>query len=263
MRIAWYKLIASKVVTRYWPVVIVAWIALAVGLKSVAPRWNNIAADGDLAFLPDTVPSSMGLRALNDAFPGTVSRSQMVMVFANEQQELSAFDLAYALDVARRLHWLVATSARESLSENSSVATSAEGHFQGGDSSTRAQVDHLLVELARDNLTEAIEIEEELSAFIDENLPQIAFQRLPNAYQMRGEILEQLGETDQALLDFDTAKLLLEERVPVLSEDLPSWYGALHDVWSWRNAIVGHKLASEDKHARLLTIQLDTEFCDP
>ena len=47
----WYKLIVSKIVTRYWPFVIAGWLVLAVTLRMVAPAWNSIAADGDLHFL--------------------------------------------------------------------------------------------------------------------------------------------------------------------------------------------------------------------
>ena len=73
----WYKLIVSKIVTRYWPLVIASWLVLAVTLRMLAPEWNSIAADGDLQFLPDDVPSAIGQRTMDSAFPGTQSRSQM------------------------------------------------------------------------------------------------------------------------------------------------------------------------------------------
>ena len=80
--IGWYKIVVSKLVTQYWPMVIGCWIVLAIVMRSIAPLWETIAADGDLAFLPANVPSAIGQRALVASFPAMQSRSQMVMIFA-------------------------------------------------------------------------------------------------------------------------------------------------------------------------------------
>ena len=100
----WYKLIAGRIVTRYWPAVIVAWIGLAVLLRLIAPDWDSIAADGDLQFLPSYVPSAIGQKTLDEAFPGEQARSQMVLVFASRSDKPEPGNLLVALDVARRLH---------------------------------------------------------------------------------------------------------------------------------------------------------------
>ncbi len=257
MRAAWYKLTASKIVTQYWFPVIAAWIVFAVTLRIFAPAWDDIAADGDLSFLPKTVPSSIGMRALEDAFPGSVTRSQMVLVVANPSQELAAADLALALDISRHLHWLAAHAAWGKL-QNADAAL--PGQSADVDAQRLGAIDSALAEVVRDNLTEAIEIESELSSFLEDVGRGDRFRRLPDLFLMRGELFEQLGEPEQAAVDLDTNKLIREQETPLLDDALPDWHAAVRDVWSWRNAIVGHKLASSDQHARLISIQLDTEF---
>ncbi|MEZ6136755.1 MAG: MMPL family transporter [Pirellulaceae bacterium] len=275
-KLGWYKLLASRLVTRYWPLVILAWISLAILLRSLAPAWDSIAADGDLAFLPDSVPSSIGQRALENAFPGSGTRSQIVIVAANESAPLANGDIALVLDLARRLHWLAAESAwRELRSSHSEQeerltpilqAAPVAASEQGATSAIapvapeQARIaDSVLAEIVRDNLTEAIEIENSLSKYFAER-ESGNFRRLPDAYRIRGELLSMLGDVDAAAADIDTAKLMREQATPTLDNALPDWFSAVRDVWSWRNSVVGHKLQSGDGHAKLIAIQLGTEF---
>ncbi len=257
MRAAWYKLVASKILTQYWFAVIAVWILLAVILGLSAPAWKEVAADGDLSFLPASVPSSIGMRALEDAFPGSVTRSQMALVVANPEQELTSADLALALDIARHLHWLAAHAAWTKLQTATAFAAVPANEL---DTQQLQAIDTALAEVVRDNLTEAIEIEGELSGFFEGVQRGDQFRRLPDTYRIRGELLAKLGEAEAAAIDLDTDKLLSEQNTPLLSNPLPAWYSAMRDVWTWRNAIVGHKLASTDRQARLISIQLDTEL---
>jgi len=257
VRGAWYKLVASKIVTQYWFPVIAVWMLLAVILRLSAPAWKDIAADGDLSFLPASVPSAIGMRALEDAFPGSVTRSQMALVVANLEYELASADLALALDIARHLHWLAAQAAWTKLQTTTASAVVPATEL---DEQQLKAIDIALVEVVRDNLTEAIEIEGELSRFFEEAQRGDQFRRLPDTYRIRGELLTRLGEAEAAAIDLDTDKLLREQNTTLINEPLPAWYTAMRDVWTWRNAIVGHKLASADRRARLIAIQLDTEF---
>jgi putative drug exporter of the RND superfamily len=260
-RYAWYKLFASKLVTRYWWLVIVAWVAAAVMLKAISPAWDEVAADGDLAFLPSTVPSAVGQQALEDAFPGSVTRSQMILVLATQQQALSPGDIAYALDVARHLHWWAAESAWKELKKTGRTAPASLAAATTELSAEQVQLhDTALIEVAKDNLTEAIEIELALAKFYEAHEIGDKFERLPNAYQVRGELYTILSEQDSAAVDLDTAKLMREQATPVLENALPDWFPAVRDVWSWKNAVVGHKLQSNDKRAKLIAVELGTEF---
>lgn len=268
MGVGWYKLTMSKFVTRYWLLVIGGWITVAVLLRALAPAWSDIAADGDLAFLPSTVPSAVGQRELVAAFPGMSARSAMVMVVANQEEPLGLGDLALAMDVARRLHWAAARNTwavlegaeqkyatEDSPLENSSLDTS---------SNSQVSLDRAIAaESTIDNLSEAIEIEEILGRYLQSVTPDATFLRLPDAYRLRGELLNKYGDASQqaqAALDLDTATLMREQQTPTLADELPSWGKNIQDVWSWRHPVVGHKLGSNEAHARLIHLQLGSDF---
>ena len=246
----WYKLIASRIVTRYWPLVIASWLVLVITLRYAAPAWDSIAADGDLQFLPDNVPSAIGQRTLDAAFPGTQSRSQMMLVFANVAEKPTAGDVFAALDVARRLHWFAAST----LLKDSALPPVPwiANKFSRRDS--------VLIETIQDNLNQAIEIDEELSRFAGAQNPPLEFARLPNTYALRGQVFERLGKAAEAADDFGVAKLMLEQNTPVIEAEQPRWATHLRDVWTWRHPVVGHKLLSSDKHARLIAVQLGNDF---
>ena len=246
----WYKLIASKIVTRYWPFVIAGWLIIVVALRLLAPSWNSIAADGDLQFLPDNVPSAIGQRTMDTAFPGTQSRSQMVLVFASQTSKPAAGDVFVALDVARRMHWFAATSL---LSDE----RLPKPPWSADQLSRR---DAVLIETIQDNLDQAIEIDEELSRFAGAQSPPIQFSRLPNTFALRAKLLENIGKANESNEDFGVAKLMIEQSSPVISLEQPLWAKHLRDVWTWRHPVVGHKLLSADKHARLIAVQLGNDF---
>ncbi len=83
-------------VGRWWWAVILGWIAVAVALRMVAPRWDAIAHDGNLAYLPAEMTSAQGERLLREAFPHSAAKSQVVVVVARDDRPLEAEDLAVA-----------------------------------------------------------------------------------------------------------------------------------------------------------------------
>ena len=246
----WYKLIASKLVTRYWPLVIVGWLVLVTVLRISAPSWDSIAADGDLQFLPEDVPSAIGQRTMDAAFPGTQSRSQMMLVFANNSKRPAQGDVFVALDIARRLHWFAATS----LLNDASLPKPPWSVEQ------LSRRDAVLIETIQDNLDQAIEIDEELNRFAAAQLPPLEFKRLPNTFEQRGKVLANLGKDQESSDDLGVAKLMTEQQLPVIASEQPLWAKHLRDVWTWRHPVLGHKLLSSDKHARLIAVQLGNDF---
>lgn len=89
----------GRLVTRYWPWVILAWIAFAVAINVVAPRWDDITYDGDLAYLPSRMTSVRGEQLLAEAFPDYRARSQMAIVVERPDGPLTDadFDVVDAL----------------------------------------------------------------------------------------------------------------------------------------------------------------------
>ncbi len=246
----WYKLIVGRIVTRHWPYVIASWVLVVVVLRLCAPSWDSIAADGDLQFLPDDVPSAIGQRTMDKAFPGTQSRSQMVVVFASNARKVASGDIFVALDVARRLHWYAATSL---LADDSLPPPP-------WDLDQLSRRNSVLIETIQDNLDQAIEIDEELGRFAGSQSPPIDYKRLTDTLLLRSKLSENLGKLPEANEDLSVAKLIVEQGEKVVSAEQPEWAKHLRDVWTWRHPVVGHKLLSADKHARLITVQLGNDF---
>ena len=87
-------------VARRWPWVIALWVLIAVGLNRAAPRWEDVTHDGDLAYLPASMPSVEGQLLLSRAFPDNLSKSELAIVIERPRGKLSSSDLAWADNLA-------------------------------------------------------------------------------------------------------------------------------------------------------------------
>ncbi len=96
----------GEFVARHWLAVIGAWTALAIGVHLVAPRWQDVAQDGDLAYLPDRMPSVQGERLLAKAFPDNQDKSQIALVVEREGAALQPHDLQVARQLVDRCEQL-------------------------------------------------------------------------------------------------------------------------------------------------------------
>ena len=67
----------GKLVSRYWVLVILFWVVLAVGAQIVAPAWDDVTQDGDLKYLPARMTSVRGSQLLLDAFPESKAKGQL------------------------------------------------------------------------------------------------------------------------------------------------------------------------------------------
>src|SRR5690348_17159944 len=92
----------GAVVTRHSRSVLALWIVLAVGLHLVAPRWNDVIRDGDLAYLPASMPSSRGAQLLGAAFPEERGRSEIAVIVERPSTPLSTADLLWSDGLAER-----------------------------------------------------------------------------------------------------------------------------------------------------------------
>ncbi|MFO0944316.1 MAG: MMPL family transporter, partial [Pirellulales bacterium] len=265
----WFQLLAnypwfvSRLVTNHWPWVIGGWIVIIILVRSIAPSWNDIAADGDLAFLPADVPSSIGRRAVEEAFPGSQSRSQMMIVLSRDSEKLTPGDLAVGLDVARRLHWMAARNAWSQVDLEAMQFEQAKTPGQRSESSaggTKKQVlSSLISESLQDNLKQLIEIENDLAQFIEAKDPDHNLPRQIEAHDILSKLYEAIGDNANAEVERDTVKAIREQNVPTLDGDLKPWAKSILDIYTWRSRVVGHKLDAKGR-ARLIAVQLGTEF---
>src|SRR5687768_1133789 len=92
----------GNLIARNWIAIVLAWFALAVGLGLVAPRWNDITHDGDLAYLPSRMPSVVGERLMSTAFPTNRARSTIALIVERDAAALTAADIAWTESLARQ-----------------------------------------------------------------------------------------------------------------------------------------------------------------
>ena len=58
----------GQFVARWWPGVLVFWLALAGALRFAAPVWDQVTSDGDFAYLPGRMSSVHAEAVLDGAF---------------------------------------------------------------------------------------------------------------------------------------------------------------------------------------------------
>lgn len=88
--------ILGTLVARRWIAVLVGWAVVAGLIHAVAPRWDDVAYDGDLAFLPKTMPSVQGEKLFREAFPEALAKSQVILVIARTDGPLGDQDYQIA-----------------------------------------------------------------------------------------------------------------------------------------------------------------------
>lgn len=72
----------GKLVTRNWPILLIVWIGLLIGLKFVAPAWNEVAVEGQFTFLPSDAQSRRAEDLLDQAFPNDRGDSSFVLLLS-------------------------------------------------------------------------------------------------------------------------------------------------------------------------------------
>jgi putative drug exporter of the RND superfamily len=86
----------------HWGPIVVAWVLLACLLHAVAPRWDQVTHDGDLAYLPDNLPSTEGERLMARAFPEQRAKSQVAIVVERPGAALATPDWLWSDSLADR-----------------------------------------------------------------------------------------------------------------------------------------------------------------
>ena len=72
----------GRLIARHWILVIVSWIAIVALTLWLAPRWDDVTHDGDLAYLPVEQASRRAERMMEEAFPENRAKSQICFVLA-------------------------------------------------------------------------------------------------------------------------------------------------------------------------------------
>lgn len=72
--------ILGRIVSGWWPVVLVGWAVVVLGLWYAAPSWAQISKSGQFAYLPADAPSRQAEEMFDQAFPGQRASSRIVLV---------------------------------------------------------------------------------------------------------------------------------------------------------------------------------------
>jgi len=94
----------GRAVSKYWLLVIVAWIVILFVVGQIAPPWDQVTHDGDFAYLPAEMPSVIGERLTREAFPQQRAKSEMAIVIARDDRPLEADDLRVADLLSQRFY---------------------------------------------------------------------------------------------------------------------------------------------------------------
>jgi len=248
--------------------VIVGWVLVVALLRWVSPAWDEVTRDGDLAYLPDEMPSVVGEQLLTDAFPHTRAKSQIAFFVARDDRNFDKDDQAVADDLARRLKNLhgVAALARGDRLAAEAERLRAQGKTDESDSTSKRS--KTTFGQAKDALDEAVWLDEDLAEYWEareESADQETrdFEppaRLAAAYHNRSLANRRLGKEEDAATDREIATdwdpALAGQQgkfVPEYADELP-----ILDVWTWRDEAFGKKLST--KRARLVIVQLSNEF---
>ncbi|MBI3839497.1 MAG: MMPL family transporter, partial [Planctomycetia bacterium] len=89
-------------ISRHWGPIVLAWVTLAFALHALAPRWDQVTHDGDLAYLPENLPSTEGERLLAQAFPEQRAKSQIAIVVERPGTRLTMADMLWSDSLADR-----------------------------------------------------------------------------------------------------------------------------------------------------------------
>ena len=89
-------------ISRHWLLVLICWVVIPVGIKLLAPSWDDVCRDGDFAYLPARMTSARGEKLIGEAFPDLASKSEIVVLVARPGGKLREEDREIASRLAEK-----------------------------------------------------------------------------------------------------------------------------------------------------------------
>lgn len=258
-------------VTRHWLAVIVGWILVVVLLGWLAPNWDDVTRDGDLAFLPPQMPSVRGEQLLSDAFPRDRAKSEIAVYVGRDKGALLGDELTVAYDLARQFKNLHGAAALHRAGQQSAEADRLRKGGREEAAAAASQRAEKLLAQAEAALDEAIRLDDLLQEYWQKKdaaakkkaLPPDTVRRqdrLAAAFHNRSLVYSQLGKQQEAKEDAKRARELdavLGNRGPQPCPEEAKRL-ALLDVWTWQDEVFGEKL--QKKEVRVILLNLSNEF---
>jgi len=260
----------GRFVSRHWLTVIVGWVLVVALLRWTAPKWDDITRDGNLAYLPEVMPSVVGDQLLSEAFPHTRAKSHIAFFVARDDRNLDNDDLSVAYGLARRLKNLHGARALAQGERLAAEASALRTEGKADEAELASQRSEAAFATSQEALDEAVRLDEMLAKFWDKKAEQAEADqqqldrpaRLASVFHNRALLHERCGNAEEAATDREIAAELDASLagfgatcVPEAAADLP-----ILDVWTWRDEVFGKRLSK--KRARLIILQLSSEFMD-
>ncbi|MEM6688653.1 MAG: MMPL family transporter [Planctomycetota bacterium] len=250
---------------RFW--VVAAWIVAAAMCLIFAPRFSEVALDGDFDYLPPGMSSVVGGRLLDDAFVGVRSRSQIVFVLGKRSRlesdsKLTRGDSIVSLDFLRRLHHRLAE-----VNIRRANRLGMPEKIDGEISDYQREAWYGPMEIAVDSLDRAIMVDEKLYDALGDNVADFKEQglyepRMAIAYWDRGKARERIGAKPESVeQDFEVALILnpeLPTQVLPIDERPLEAFDPWLDAMDWSDSLIGSNLTTTG--ARLAIIQSESEL---
>ncbi|OYP36527.1 MMPL family transporter [Rhodopirellula sp. MGV] len=254
--------LAKTTTSRPW-VTMLGWVLITAAFVFFAPRWTDIAYDGDFEYLPDQMNTVAAAKVLDEAFPGERARSEVVLVLGRDKTQegghvaLSDLDLMVGDDLLRRLHHRLAEVCWQRairLGYESGPIDEAPDECRPWLERAQVALDHSVTVDAR--------FYEAYQQFVPDTAPSLTEPRMAISYYDRWQLAMLIGaDPDKADGDLEDARLLMpdieSEVIPIADRELGSW-DAMLDLLSWDDTILGSLLSKPA--ARLAVIRMSSEL---
>ncbi len=226
----------GQFVVKHWRLVILLWLVAAVLARVAAPRWDDVAQDGDFAYLPAQMKSVVGERLLREAFPHNRSKSQIVLIVAREGGELTGVDRFAAYDLARRFLNILGVSRiargqhlQQEISRGNNPDSPRTKALQMRLAVEIAAAEHALEETIRLNQDFASERVLERYSGDDRRINASAHLNLSRLRELQGD--HQAAEQERRRADKYGQEIVRQLLDAQRNENKFEW--PLLDVWTW------------------------------
>lgn len=100
----------GRLAARFWPLLLVFWIAVVASLEYLAPSLDSVTQTGEFDYLPDDAPTRVGEKLFRQSFPNDLAESSVVLITHRDGQPLEQADRDFANGLLRsKLESLVAS----------------------------------------------------------------------------------------------------------------------------------------------------------
>lgn len=269
----------GSLVIRYWALVILAWIALAVGLKAVAPRWEAVAQDGNVDYLPQNMTSVRAQRTLAVAFPGPrpqlepsdlVQPQRFAKLLTEHVRAADPQSLLSQLDPGAQavLREIAQSAVAPTKSQLLQVVTAINAQiskpefhdfvdFRGQPWPPKMPSTRPPSKIERSEMLARHDLQLKNRALLEDTF-QECIAPIPRG-KVSSQVVVVIERPDAPLTQDDVAfaDKLADELTPEKLPELP-----IVSQWSRKTPVLGERLTSEDGQATLVMLGLTTEFME-